>query len=460
MISLSALKPQLKGKPLAVLGLGKTGLAVFDACRGAGIDTVLWDDKEEQRAAAAALGGVMEDLGLADLTRFSALCAAPGIYAHKALDGAQKARIETFCDIELFHRARSNVRTIGITGTDGKSTTTALIGHILKEARVASAVGGNIGTAILSLPDLPAASTYVIEMSSYQLSLCPTFAPTIAAHTNIAPDHLDRHGGMDGYVAAKERIFRGAGIAVIGVDDAYSRAMAERIKTKGERKVIPVSCGGAFENGVTITGEGVMFDRGRKVIDLSTCPNLKGVHNWQNAGVAYAACHAAGVVLLEIIKGMQSFPGLVHRQNIVASINGVLYINDSKATNDQSASMALRTFDNIYWIAGGRPKEGGYAACRKYLSRVRHVFLIGEAEGVMAKWLQGEGTPYTLCGDLARAFQAAHELAQGEKRPGAAVLLSPACASWDQFNSFEHRGDVFVEMVEAAKKRKPGRSAG
>jgi UDP-N-acetylmuramoylalanine--D-glutamate ligase len=465
MIDLSHIKPQLHGKPVAVVGLGKSGMPVFEACRAAGIATVLWDDNEDQRKSAAAKGAIIEDLTQADFSCFALLCLAPGIplhfpKPHPSVLRARAAGVEVVGDIELFHRARHNVRTIGITGTNGKSTTTALIGHILKEARMPSATGGNIGEAILTLPDLPAAAIYVIEMSSYQIDLCPTFAPEIAALINLAPDHLDRHGGMEGYIAAKEKIFRGRGTAIIGVDDETSRGVYERVKQAGARKVIPVSCLKAFENGVTVTADGVMFDHGAKVIDLKTCPNLKGVHNWQNAAVAYAACHAAGAPQIDVIKGMQSFPGLAHRQNIVATINGVLYVNDSKATNDQAAAMALRTFDPVYWIAGGRPKEGGYKDCEKYLKRVRHAWLIGEAEESMSKWLHHKKVPYTLSGTLDHALQGAHAQAQDEKIPGAAVLLSPACASWDQFKNFEHRGEVFTELVKtlAGQKKKQERA--
>jgi UDP-N-acetylmuramoylalanine--D-glutamate ligase len=259
---------------------------------------------------------------------------------------------------------------------------------------------------------------------------------------------------MEGYVAAKERIFRGGGAAVIGVDDAWSAQVYERVRAAGRRKTVPVSCLKSFEGGVTVTADGVLFDQKSKIIDLKTCAGLKGRHNWQNAAVAYGVCVAAGVPALHIKKGMHSFPGLMHRQSLAAVIGGVSYINDSKATNDQAAAVALSTYDPVYWIAGGRPKEGGYRDCEKQLKHVRHAFLIGEAEAALAKWLEQKKVPFTRAGTLERALAAAHALAQKEKLKDAAVLLSPACASWDQFKSFEHRGEAFTEMVKKLKGNK------
>jgi len=454
MIDLSPLKIQMNGKQAAILGLGKSGMPVFEACRRAGIACVLWDDNADARAAAIAAGAVVEDLSQADFSRFAFLCMSPGIplthpKPHPAALRAKAAGVEIIGDIELFHRAKPKNRTIGITGTNGKSTTTALIGHILKEAKVSSAVGGNIGEAVLTLPDLPDEAIYVLEMSSYQTDLCPTFAPTIAAMLNISPDHLDRHGDMNGYVAAKEKMFNGAGVAVVGVDDEYAQGLHDRVKQKGLRKTIAISVGRPLTSGIYVSAEGVMFDGRDKVMNLNTCPSLQGQHNWQNAGVAFAVCREAGVGPDVIAKAMQTFPGLAHRQNTVAIIGGIAYINDSKATNDQAAAMALRTFDPIYWIAGGKPKDGGYKDCEKYLDRVRHAFLIGEAEASMAEWLNGKNVHFTRCGTLDKAVEAAHRMAQEERKEKAVVLLSPACASFDQYKNFEKRGEAFVSLVQA-----------
>lgn len=452
MIDLSPVKSFFKGKPVAVLGLGRSGLSVFEACKKAGIDTVLWDDGEDMRKAAAEKGAVVEDFTTGDFSRFACLCLAPGIplthpAPHPAVIAAKKAGIEVIGDMELFHRALPEARTIGITGTNGKSTTTALIGHILTAAGTPCAVGGNIGEAVLGLPMQEAGALYVLELSSYQLDLMASFSPDISVLINISPDHLDRHGGMEGYMAAKERIFRGKGIGIIGVDDDGSAAIFARQRKEGQRRMTPVSCLRPMTQGVFVSSEGELFDGPHGVVDLNTCPALRGRHNWQNAALAYTACRAAGVDTAAIAKGLQSFPGLEHRQKIVTSLHGVTYINDSKATNDDAAAMALSTYKPVYWIAGGKDKGSGFEKCEKYLGHVRHVFLIGAAEDVMAAWLDAHKKPYTRCGTLEKAVRAAHDMAQKDALDHAAVLLSPACASFDQFKSFEQRGARFTELV-------------
>ena len=452
MIDLKSLKPQLDNKPIAVVGLGKSGLNTFDSCKAADIATVLWDDNPKAVEEAAKQGAVTENLGTADFSRFSLLCLAPGIplthpVPHPAVLKAQEADCEIVGDIELFHRAHPAMKTIGITGTNGKSTTTALTGHILKTAGVLSAVGGNIGEASLSLPQLSDQATYVFELSSYQLDLCPTYAPDIAVLINLSPDHLDRHGGMDGYIAAKERIFRGAGTAIIGIDDEWSRGVHGRLQKSGARDIIPVSCATKLSPGVSVTGQGILLHDGREIADLTACKGLPGRHNWQNAAMAYAACVSSGVAVARIVGGFKTFPGLAHRQNIVAEYNGVTYINDSKATNDQAAATALRTYNPVYWIAGGKAKDGGYSDCEQYTGHIRHAFLIGAAQEKMAAWLTGQKVPFTLSGTLDKALAAAHVMAQREKLKNAVVLLSPACASFDQFKNFEQRGEIFTDLV-------------
>jgi UDP-N-acetylmuramoylalanine--D-glutamate ligase len=447
MIDLAPLKPLLKGKPIAIVGLGKSGLHAHEACKAAGIETVLWDDNETGRKNLPT-----EDLRNADFSRFALLCLAPGIplthpKPHPAAVQAQKAGCPVVCDIELFHLAHPKMKTIGITGTNGKSTTTALIGHILKTAGVEHAVGGNIGEASLSLPQLSLNGVYVFELSSYQLDLCPTFSPNISLLINLSPDHLDRHGDMNGYITAKKKIFRGEGTAIIGIDDDWSQQVYSDI-AKAKRKTIPVSCLTQPAGGIYVTATGTLTDRGCEIFNLKECRTLQGQHNWQNSAITYAACTAQGINVPDIINGFKTFPGLAHRQNIVAVYEGITYINDSKATNDQAAAMALRTYNPIYWIAGGKPKDGGYPDCEQYLNHVRHAFLIGEGEAKMAAWLRENKTPFTRASSLDTAVAAAHDMAMAEKRENAVVLLSPACASFDQFKSFEHRGDAFVALVK------------
>lgn len=450
MIDLFPLKARLAGKAIGVLGLGISGLPVADACRAAGIDCLLWDDKEEQRDAAKTAGGALRDFAKSGFTNVGILCPSPGVpLDHPAIVAAQAASVPVMGDMELFHLSLKSKKTIGITGTNGKSTTTALIGHILQGAGRKAAVGGNIGHAVLTLDPPGKDGFFVLEMSSFQLDLCPTFAPDIAILLNISPDHIDRHGSLENYIAAKEKIFRGTGTAVIGVDDAPSREMATRLRQKGERTVIPLSVERPMMKGVFVSHEGILFDGPFKILDLHTCPNLQGQHNWQNAAAAYAALRAAGLHVDDIVKGLHSFPGLAHRQNIVTVFHGITYINDSKATNDQAASMALRTYAPIYWIAGGKSKGAGYGFCEKHLARVRHAFLLGAAENEMAQWLEKHRIPHTRCGDLAHATDAAHKLAQSERLSHATVLLSPACASLDQFKNYEERGDAFCAQVLA-----------
>lgn len=452
MIDLSPLKASLNGRAIAVVGLGASGLPVIAACRAAGIRCIAWDDNEAARNAAQLAGADIADITSDNINDIALVCLAPGIplthpAPHRTVTLAQKHGVPVTGDIELFHLARPDATTIGITGTNGKSTTTALIGHILAEARIPVAVGGNIGTAALSLPMLPAEGVYVLELSSYQLDLAQSFAPSIAVFINISADHLDRHGDLAGYVAAKERIFRGTGDAIIGVDDAESAAVFNRQRKTGARTLTAVSAHQPVTKGVCVNNDGLLCDDTEIICDLKDCPALQGQHNWQNAALAYAACRKAGVSRETIIKALKTFPGLAHRQHIVATLNGIRYINDSKATNDDAAATALRAFDPVYWIAGGKSKGSGYAACEKELSRVRHAFLIGAAEDEMAAWLDSRGVAYTRCGTLAEATRAAHDMAQREKLADAVVLLSPACASFDQFKSFEQRGDAFVDTV-------------
>ncbi len=462
MIDLSSLKSQLGGKKIAVIGLGTSGLPVIEACIKAGIAVTAWDDNEASRAQAAAKGATIAEVTKDNISDYALLCLAPGIplthpKPHPVVTLAKDNGVEVIGDIEIFGRAKKDALTIGITGTNGKSTTTALIGHILKDAGRSVAVGGNIGTAALSLPDLPATdkngqpSIYVLELSSFQLDLCTTFAPTIGVFINISADHLDRHGDIAGYVAAKEKIFAPVNApdatAIIAVDDEYSAAVFHRQRKAGHRTMVAVSAHQPVTQGVCVNNDGLLCDNTEVICDLKQCPALQGAHNWQNAALAYAAARAAGVERAKIVAALKTFPGLAHRQHITATLNGIRYINDSKATNDDAAAVALRTFDPIYWIAGGKSKGSGYAACEKELHRIRHAFLIGAAEDEMAQWLDGKNVPYTRCHTLEEATKRAHDMAQQEKLKDAVVLLSPACASFDQFKGFEHRGDVFAETV-------------
>lgn len=450
----------MDGLPVAVMGLGKSGMATADALLRAGAEVWVWDDSPAKRDEAAAAGHRVVDLNTADLSELTTIVWSPGIphtfpKPHPVAERARAANLEIVCDIELLARSERDAAYVGITGTNGKSTTTSLIGHVMKDAKRRVAVGGNLGTPVLTLEPLGVGGTYVLEMSSYQLELTFSITFDVAVLLNVTPDHLDRHGGMDGYVKAKKLIFHRQTrprTAVIGVDDAICRQICEDLKAAGDQHVWPISAEGRAPGGVYADAGWLIDDtqgKAERVADLTNFPTLLGKHNWQNAAAAFAACKAAGVPVPAIVAAMKTFPGLAHRQQLVRSIGGVRFVNDSKATNADAAEKALATFDPIYWILGGQAKSTGLAGLEGYMGRVRHAFLIGEATETFAAWLAERNVPFTRCGSLDVAVQKAAELALAEKKAGACVLLSPACASWDQFTSFEARGDAFATHVNA-----------
>jgi UDP-N-acetylmuramoylalanine--D-glutamate ligase len=443
------------GVPVAVLGLGKSGRTAAEALVKSGADVRAWDDKKESREKAAAAGIPLADLMAMDWTDVPTLVLSPGIphsfpKPHPAVTRAREAGAEIVCDVELLARAQREAAYVGITGTNGKSTTTALIGHILELAGRDVAVGGNLGPAALTLPALYAGGTYVIEMSSYQLELTQSITWDVAILLNITPDHLDRHGGMAGYVTAKKRIFRRQTrprAAVIGVDDEISRGIHDELARAAEQFVIPVSAERRVAGGVYAEGGWLVDDLeggAVRVLELATLERLPGAHNWQNVAAAYAACRHLGVRAPQAVACIASFPGLAHRQELAATIGGIRYVNDSKATNADAAAKALGCYGDVYWIAGGLAKEGGIAPLAPYFPRIRRAFLIGEAAASFADTLAGK-VPVSRSGDLATALAEASRAAT----PGSVVLLSPACASFDQFANFEERGNAFRRLVEA-----------
>ena len=443
------------GLPVAVLGLGKSGLAAARALHAAGAEVWAWDDSEDQRAAARAAEIPLVDLNRANWQEITSLILSPGIphsfpEPHPLAAAARQHKVEIIGDIELLARAQRNARYLGITGTNGKSTTTALVGHILELAGRAVAVGGNLGTPALTLEPLDLEGIYVLEMSSYQLELTLSITFDVAVLLNVSPDHLERHGGFEGYVKAKRAIFHRQTkprSAVIGIDDETCAAIFGELKAADEQAAIPISGQRIVPGGVYVEN-GVLIDDldGQRVpaLDLRGIASLPGVHNRQNAAAAYAACRAVGVEAPVIAACLRSFPGLPHRQEIVAVIDGITYINDSKATNADAAAMALACYDRIVWIAGGQAKEGGLAGLERFYGRIAHAFLIGEAAGDFAAVLQPH-MPVTLSGRLDEAVPAAAK--EAARHPGAVVLLSPACASFDQYRNFEIRGDAFREIV-------------
>src|SRR5579864_1724695 len=444
------------GRRVAILGLARSGLAAARALIAGGAQILAWDDNQAARDAVAA-EIPLTHLAHADWRQIAALVLSPGIphlhpEPHPAVLCARDAGSEIIGDIELLGRAQREARYIGITGTNGKSTTTALIGHILAAAGQRVEIGGNLGTAALALAPLGRDGTYVLELSSFQLELISSLAFDVAVLLNITPDHLDRHGGMDGYIAAKRRIFahRGAAsTAIVGIDDAICRGIADELRRLGPGRVVPISVterapGGVYvERGQLVDASG---ERPIAVLDLALAERQPGSHNWQNAAAAYAAARAVGVAAEAAADAIRSFPGLAHRQELVDTIDGVRFINDSKATNADAAEKALACYEAIYWIAGGLPKAGGITPLAPYFKRLRHAYLIGAATEEFAATL-GSSVPFTRCGDLATATAAAAEEARRDGGPGAVVLLSPACASYDQFAHFEARGDAFRALV-------------
>jgi UDP-N-acetylmuramoylalanine--D-glutamate ligase len=449
------------GRDVAVLGLGLSGLASARALKAGGANPILWDDTAAARDEAARRGFAVSDLAAADWSRFAALVLAPGIplthpKPHWSVARAKEAGVEVIGDIELFFRERAEKsapgKVIVITGTNGKSTTTALTAHLLSAAGKRVALGGNIGKAVLDLDPFAPDLTYVLELSSFQIELAPSLSPDAAALLNVTPDHLDRHGTLENYARIKAAVFaalKPEATAVIGVDDEPSRAIAASLG--GACQVKRVAIGRSVETGVFAT-DGVLHEMegGRELarIDLAGIGSLRGAHNWQNAAVAYALARSQGLSAAAIAAGLKSFSGLSHRMEQVARRGKVLFVNDSKATNADAAGKALASFTDIYWIIGGRPKEGGLAGLEPFYPRIVRAYLIGEAADAFAGQLGGQ-VDHVHCGTLARAVEAAAADASRSAADEPVVLLSPACASYDQFDNFAKRGDAFRDFVMA-----------
>lgn len=451
-----------EGRRVAVFGLGRTGITAVRALQAGGAEVSAWDDNADTRAAAIKAGLELDDLNRRDWGDIAALVLSPGIplthpAPHRIVSLARAVGAPVVGDMELFAQAvggMPGVSVIGITGTNGKSTTTALIGHILKSAGRDVRVGGNIGEAVLGLEPPRPGAIYVLELSSYQLDLTQSLRCRVAVFLNLTPDHIDRHGDIVGYRTAKERIFacqQDGDVAIVGVDDEHSQGVCTRLKSKPGLNVIPVSSQRLASFGVYALA-GKLYDDtsgggARSVMDLARAQALPGSHNAQNAAAAYAAVRALGISITDAVAGIVSFPGLPHRQERVGEAGSLLFINDSKATNAEAAAQALGCYHDIFWIAGGQAKSGGIEALEPHFRRIRKAYLIGQDAELLRKQL-GRGVPSENCGTLDRALQkAAIDAAEsGFRRP--VVLLSPACASFDQFRSYEHRGDVFRALVK------------
>ncbi len=447
------------GQKVAVFGMGMSGLAAARSLLAGGAGVSVWDDSDRGREAARSAGLPLSDLRDADWNSIDTLVLAPGVplthpEPHWAVKLAHAHDVEIIGDTEIFmrERRRSGVlaKVVAITGTNGKSTTTALTHHLLASAGLDAVLGGNIGTAVLDLPPFADGRHYVIEFSSFQLDLTPGLDPDVAILLNITPDHLDRHGTLENYAAVKETIFRSPAASVIGADDGFCDAIAERVTARGI-KTARISARHSVETGVYAEGA-ELFEAANGVIqnrtDLSGIGSLRGAHNAQNASAALAAARFLGLPWDKLAQSLRSFPGLAHRMEEVRRIGNVLFINDSKATNADAAERALLSFSNIYWIAGGKPKEGGIASLAPYFPRIKKAYLIGEASDAFAETIGG-ALPYSLSKTLDRAVAEATADALSGKAGDSVVLLSPACASYDQFPNFEVRGRAFRSLVEA-----------
>ncbi len=458
------------GKKVAIFGLGGSGLASASALLAGGADVIGWDDSAEAVTKATSAGIPSGDLRQLDWSKISALVLAPGVplthpAPHWTVALARAAGVEVVGDIELFCRERRarapKAPFVAITGTNGKSTTTALVAHLLCSAGRESEIGGNIGTAILSLAPPDEARAHLIECSSYQIDLAPTLDPSIGVLLNVTEDHLDRHGTLAHYAAVKERLVAGVqedGTAIVAVDDPWCAAAADRIEQAGKR-LARVSVRRSLHDGLYVEGESIMQAAGgtaRTIAGIAGIGSLRGVHNAQNAACAAAAALALGLSPQAIQQGLVSFPGLAHRMEEVGYRGRVLFVNDSKATNADSAAQALACFSHIFWIAGGRAKTGGIASLARFFPRTRKAYLIGEAATDFAAELQGR-VPHVIAGTLERAVELAAADAEASDVAEPVVLLSPACASFDQYRNFEVRGDKFRELVRALPGLTPAR---
>jgi len=427
-----------RGKRYAVLGLARSGLATVHALLASGAEVLAWDDNAAQRKAVGHKELEGEQLFIDDFTDWQAfevdgLVLSPGVPLNRLplAEVARGAGIPIIGDIELFAEARAEMpahRVVGITGTNGKSTTTALIHHIIETAGIPARLGGNIGLPVLGQDPLPEGGVYVLELSSYQIDLTHSLDCDVAVLLNITPDHLDRYAGFDAYAASKARLFamQSKGhAAVIGIGDEPSAAIAVQVAGAGRSE------------GLTRIAPGICMDQSR-------WPALQGPHNAQNALAAIAACQALGIAQEAIDKGLETFPGLPHRMERVKTVGGVLFVNDSKATNADSTAPALSAYPKIHWILGGKAKTDDLDACRPGFPHVVKAYTIGDAGEMFAKLLEGE-MPVERSGTLDVAVKAAAANAQ----PGEVVLLSPACASFDQFKDYEARGQAFRDAVEA-----------
>lgn len=449
-----------KDKVFAVLGLGRSGKSVVRSMLKAGAKVFAWDDQEAARQKAMQENITLVDLANIDWSQVDYFVLSPGIphrypAPHPYVAFAKAHGLNPMSDIEVLYLSQPDSRFIGITGTNGKSTTTALIGHLLKAAGYENEIGGNIGIPALDLKRFRSDEFYVLELSSYQLELSPSAHFQIGVLLNISPDHLERHGGLDGYIEAKKLItanLRPEDTLIIGVDDPYCQTLYSELRQTAHYKIIPISAYKSVSEGVFILDGNLVSEirqiPEKKVIAVKSLENLKGNHNWQNAAAAVAVAMTLEIPLSLIQASLKSFPGLAHRQQKVSSYKNIQFINDSKATNADAAAKALACYQDqsIYWLLGGRAKEGGIESLKSYFANIKHAYTYGEAAVSFSATLEGQ-VPFSICESLQEALAKAFPQALADEKE-AVILLSPACASFDQFQDFEKRGEAFCTAVD------------
>jgi UDP-N-acetylmuramoylalanine--D-glutamate ligase len=449
---------------VGVFGLARSGSSSVRALIAGGARVFAWDDNVSAREVAQRDGARIAPFAEWPWKTLKSVILSPGVpfthpRPHDVVAAAREAGVEVIGDVELFAReirrdptVPGRAPVIAVTGTNGKSTTTALIGHILSSCGFAPEIGGNIGRPVLDLAPPNGRTVYVLEVSSYQVDLAPGLVPDVSVLTNITPDHIDRHGSIENYVAVKSRLLEHTakdGCICIGIDDVHAAAIYTRLSASGGAHPVPVSIGKVLGRGIFAI-DGALYDaqasRAAKIMDLGAATRLPGAHNWQNAALAYAATRPFVKDARMIANAIASFPGLAHRIEDVGRVGNVRFVNDSKATNADAAAKALACYSDIFWIVGGKPKEGGIESLASFFPRIRKAFLIGEAAPLFEKTLAGR-VSFVTSGTLDRAVAAAFAEARASSSSQPVVLLSPACASFDQFRDFEARGDAFRALV-------------
>lgn len=454
-----------RGKTVAVFGLGRTGVTAALSLVAGGAEVLAWDDNPDSREAARVKGVPMKNLKEVDWSEIDDFVLSPGVphdlpKPHWTAKLAKAAGVPIICDIEILAREvaakpeSARPKIIAITGTNGKSTTTTLVGHILTACGKDAQIGGNIGRGVLDLDRMHSGTYYVIELSSYQLERTQSLRANAAIFLNLSPDHLDRHGSMTDYGLAKQTIFANQtkeDAVILGVDDEYCKSLCTQLKVKNGRNIIPISARRAVGHGVSVLGGKLFSNLSKKsveICDLNDAVALEGQHNWQNAAAAFAAVHSLGLDPKEIGEAILSFPGLAHRMESVGELRNVRFVNDSKATNADAARQALASYKDIFWIAGGVPKEGGIEPLKDLFGNIHSAYLIGDAAKEFGATLEKAGCPAQNKKTLEMALLCATKDALESGLNNPVVLLSPACASFDQFKNFEVRGDAFRAQAQ------------